>query len=337
MLSPRGNLIVTIVAGALVALLVAVAVAQTPGDAAVMRINGQEVYAAEFALVVDNIMEQSRQLGQKLSAREAFPAAVKRVIEQKLLSQEARRLGLEADAEEVQATLRDVIAESGGQRPFEARLRRVGHSLQLLEQSMRETNLVHQLVQDRIKPSITVTEADIQGYWQEHPELFRHPEQLRIRQILCRTTDPAAAERRAAARHCAQTAIDRLAAGEPFPAVAQDLSDGPAAAQGGDLGFVDPSRLPEAIADVAWTLEEGTVSGPIATETGLHVIRVEDHRSAGTHSLEEAREQIVSEIRIDRSTEIVENLVADLRAQATIEPVENAPSLDEIIGDDDSS
>ncbi len=328
---------------ALVMLLAALAAvptvlhAQTHGDAAVMRINGQTVYAAEFALVLDNIIEQSRQAGQELTAREAFPAAVKRVIEQKLLSQEARRRGLEPNEAAVQETLNEVIAEAGGRGPFASRLARVGHSLELFAESMRETDLVQQLVQQRIKPSIEVTDTEVRAYWRTHPDLFSHPEQLRLRQILCPATDASGAVSRSAATQCAATALERIAAGEPFAVVAQELSQGPAADLGGDLGFVDPARLPSAVAEVAWGLEPGAVSEPITTDAGVHVITVDAHRPAGVSPLDEVRSQVVSLVRIERSSEIVESLVAQLRDQAEIESVEDAPTLPELLGESDGS
>lgn len=83
------------------------------------------------------------------------------------------------------------------------------------------------------------------------------------------------ADQRAAAEACIQDAQTRLQAGEEFGAVAAALSaDRASAAQGGDVGWQFLSYLTANYADAARTAALNTVTGPVETEFGLHLIDV---------------------------------------------------------------
>ena len=63
--------------------------------------------------------------------------------------------------------------------------------------------------------------------------------------------------------------------GEDFTAVAQELStDQSTAANGGDLGWFTREEMVEPFAEAAFALEPGSISDPVETEFGWHVIQV---------------------------------------------------------------
>ncbi len=69
--------------------------------------------------------------------------------------------------------------------------------------------------------------------------------------------------------------LDRLEAGEDFAALAGELSlDTGAQGDGGDLGIVTRSQLPEALADAAFAADLNEVFGPVQTEYGYHIAKV---------------------------------------------------------------
>src|SRR3546814_10065551 len=74
----------------------------------------------------------------------------------------------------------------------------------------------------------------------------------------------------------AVAAIERLDGGEVFISLATELSQGPSAARGGDLGYFHPSRMPPDFAGAALALEPGQYTrAPVRTEFG----RSEEHTS----------------------------------------------------------
>ena len=64
----------------------------------------------------------------------------------------------------------------------------------------------------------------------------------------------------------------RLVAGEDFNAIARELSECGSAARGGDLGLFGRGAMQKPFEDAAFGLRIGEVSGPIVSDSGVHLI-----------------------------------------------------------------
>ena len=130
-----------------------------------------------------------------------------------------------------------------------------------------------------------VTENDIRAYFDTYvaPELAKqneNVEEVQARHILVATQGEA------------ETVIKRLEKGEGFAALAGELSLGPSASRGGDLGYFLAEEMVQAFSDAAFALQPGELSAPVETEFGWHVIRLEDRRVVPPPSFEDLSEQI---------------------------------------------
>jgi peptidyl-prolyl cis-trans isomerase C len=115
-----------------------------------------------------------------------------------------------------------------------------------------------------------VTLEDARRYFQDHPDEFERPEQVRVQQIVTDTLEAARAARA------------RLERGQSFGEVARQVfRDQASAAQSGEVGWVRRGRLYPAIDKVAFELKPEQVSEPVRTPGGYHIIRVAE-RLAGT-------------------------------------------------------
>ena len=130
-----------------------------------------------------------------------------------------------------------------------------------------------------------VTKNDIRAYFDTYvaPELAKqneNVEEVQARHILVATEGEA------------ETVIKRLEKGEGFAALAGELSLGPSASRGGDLGYFLAEEMVQAFSDAAFALQPGELSVPVETEFGWHVIRLEDRRVVPPPSFENLSEQI---------------------------------------------
>ena len=130
-----------------------------------------------------------------------------------------------------------------------------------------------------------VTENDIRAYFDTYvvPELAKQNEnieEVQARHILVATQGEA------------ETVIKRLEKGEDFAALAGELSLGPSASRGGDLGYFLAEEMVQAFSDAAFALQPGELSAPVETEFGWHVIRLEDRRVVPPPTFEDLSEQI---------------------------------------------
>jgi peptidyl-prolyl cis-trans isomerase C len=130
-----------------------------------------------------------------------------------------------------------------------------------------------------------VTENDIRAYFDTYvaPELAKqneNVEEVQARHILVATQGEA------------ETVIKRLEKGEGFATLAGELSLGPSASRGGNLGYFLAEEMVQAFSDAAFALQPGELSAPVETEFGWHVIRLEDRRVVPPPSFEDLSEQI---------------------------------------------
>ena len=119
---------------------------------------------------------------------------------------------------------------------------------------------------------------------------------VRARHILIRAPEDDE-DARALAREAIDDAKDRIEAGEPFEALAREVSDDGSAARGGDLGWFGRDAMVEPFAEAAFGAEPGALVGPVETEYGVHLIEVVDRADTEVQLADYA-----TEIRTDVST-----------------------------------
>ena len=174
----------------------------------------------------------------------------------------------------------------------------------------RERVLGNLLVENLV--AAEVTEARIREMYAEQVDLQQIDDEVRIRHILTDTREEAEAARQ------------RVLKGEDFTTVAFDVSeDMQTRIEGGELGYVEPSRMGEPFTSMIGDTATGDVSEPFESDEGWHVIKVEDRRSPPPATLEEMRPDIVEFL----TWEQIGKVLKTLRADAVVSPGSGAPRV----------
>ncbi|HEX9875194.1 MAG TPA: SurA N-terminal domain-containing protein [Gammaproteobacteria bacterium] len=165
-----------------------------------------------------------------------------------------------------------------------------------------------ELRSDQLAATVEVTDEALETYYEEERARFETEEQRHARHILFAAGgDPALAERRA------EEAMARLTAGEDFEALAQELSEDPGTKdQGGDLGWVSRGLLAGPFEDALYAMEVGDVDGPVETDFGFHIIRLDELREGELRSFEEVRDELLDEYRLRHAEESFYNQATEL-------------------------
>lgn len=95
----------------------------------------------------------------------------------------------------------------------------------------------------------------------------------------------------------AKALTERARAGEDFAELAKAHSTGPSGPNGGQLGWFGPGMMVPAFEEAAAAMDKDSVSDPVQTQFGWHVIRLNDTRLAEVPPLDEVREELVAEIQ----------------------------------------
>ncbi len=309
------------IAAAAVLAMVSVAGAQNAADKnpVVLTVNGEPVHAAEVSMAMSNLSAQMQRMGQKPNQQQLVQIATGRVIDSVLLEQAAKKAGMKANEERVQQSISQIEQQAGGKEKFAETLAGGGMTVQEFTDMLRRMDLAQEYVDAKIKPTVTVTDADVKKFYDENPKMFEHPEEVHARHILIKVPKDADEATKKAAHDKAEKARARALKGEDFSKLAQEVSEGPSAKNGGDLGFFTHDQMVKPFADAAFALSPGQISNVVETRFGYHVIKVEDKRPAGKQSLDEVKDRVKQYLENKKLGDAVNAKLDELRKAAKIE------------------
>jgi peptidyl-prolyl cis-trans isomerase C len=123
-----------------------------------------------------------------------------------------------------------------------------------------------------------------------------------------------------------------LDGGADFGTVAEARSTGPSGPNKGDLGWFTADQMVPPFAEAVKAMEKGQISGPVKTEFGWHVIKLNDSRTAEPPKMDEVKEQLVQQVRRDKVDAEIARLVGEAKVEKTegLDPklLEDAELLD---------
>lgn len=148
---------------------------------------------------------------------------------------------------------------------------------------------------------ISLEDEEISSYYEQHQGQFRVPESRQARHILLKA-DPADAEEiHRQQRRIAEEVLEKARNGEDFVTLARDYSEGPAAVDGGDLGFFSRGQMVKPFDDAVFAMQAGEISDIVQTDFGYHIIKLEEIRPAAIRSLTETRDEIADKLRLEQA------------------------------------
>lgn len=179
-----------------------------------------------------------------------------------------------------------------------------------------------------------VDEAALRKRYQEQSAKYSSAEKREISHILVAVAaNASAAERKAAEAKARKLAADAQVPGADFAALARASSDDAGSkASGGDLGWIGKGVMPAAFDQMAFAMQAGEVRGPVKTDFGWHVIKVNQIRPAVQRPFEEVRAELEKELqegaRERAFNELTGKLVdAAYKTPTSLEPAAKAVGL----------
>jgi parvulin-like peptidyl-prolyl isomerase len=170
-----------------------------------------------------------------------------------------------------------------------------------------EHTAVQQLLDRAVGSKIQVGDDEVAAYFAEHQADYAQPETITLRQILVPTDNQA-------------RDVKRRLQKDPksFESLAQSLSRGPEAGQGGLMGVFAPGQLPAELEAAAFALAPGETSAVISSPLGHHVLRADARQPARPADLAECREKIRGRLIAAKSERLQREFVAGLLARAKV-------------------
>ena len=326
-------------------------------------VNNDPIFQSELDQEAEPFLDRYKKTApEEEQTREKFASlkqeVLDRLIEEKLLLQEAKRKQLRVTKAEVERGMEQFkepfSAGPDGQprgpkdieEEFHKQLEKEGLTLEQLRDRVEEQIMKVRLIETEVKAKVQMPPDDqVRKFFdkirqkiagqpvqsankEEENDLIQISkylermtgEQYRLRHILIRSpkTDPV--QKRAEARKSLEGIAQKINGGEDFAFMAKKHSEDPiSAARGGDLGFVALGDLGLPEIDaVLKKLGEGRMSGVIGTEIGFHLIKLVEKKAPHPLEYEEVKDDLKNYIAQKTFTQRLEAYLKGLRGKASI-------------------
>jgi peptidyl-prolyl cis-trans isomerase C len=277
------------------------------------------VSKAEFENAIRTLEARAGQGVPFEKRNEVYRQVLDQLVGFKLLVQETKARKMTVPDAELEGQIGQMRQRFPSEEAFSKALADQKITLDKLKQDMRSQMLVSKIIETEVAPTVSVTDKDIQAFYEQNKQRFNEPEGVRASHILIRFPQNADAAAKKQARTQAEAVLGKLKAGGDFAALAKEFSQDSSAANGGDLGLFAREQMDPAFAKVAFSLKPGQTSGLVETQFGYHIIKAAEHRAARVVPLAEASNDIRQFLTQQQQQQKAEAFVNALKAKAKIE------------------
>ncbi|MCK4248262.1 MAG: peptidylprolyl isomerase [Candidatus Omnitrophica bacterium] len=229
--------------------------------------------------------------GAELEAKskKAREEILAQMIKDKVILQEAGKLGVTIREEDVDDKLNEMIAKFPSEEKFFAALKNEGIALESIRIKYREQLIIRKLTNMEVRAKVALRPQELMDYYNDNKKEFTEVEEVKLKTILIRVEEDGSDE---AARTRMEEIRTMLLEGMDFGRLALVTSEGPEAKIKGDIGFVKRGELLEEVDKVIFKLQPGEISEPIRTEIGYHLFKVEVKKESRVKEFKEVRRYI---------------------------------------------
>ena len=295
---------------------------KSPSEDTIAVVNGTVISRAEFDRELKSVQQRSRNRGMPLTeARlsEAKKEILENIIERELLFEESVKRGIAIDSEAITEDFNKLKKRFESEDKFEEALNAMGLSVEKLKAQLKKGLAIQKFIDQKFVQKIKLSPKEIKSYFDDHPELFKQPEQVEASHILIKV-DPKADESKKAEAKKEITAIQkRLKEGEDFSALAKEVSQCPSGKKGGGLGFFGRGQMVKPFGDAVFSLGKGDVSDIVETKFGYHLIKCLDKKPGTIKSFDEVKDNIEKYLKTEQVRKEVGSFVEKLKEDAKIE------------------
>jgi peptidyl-prolyl cis-trans isomerase SurA len=294
----------------------------------VARVNNQIITQSEYLRGKEELRKEAQQQdpvnADKLVA-ERDKDVLRDLIDQQLLLEKGKDLGITAETDVVKKLddmRKDMKLDS--MEELEKAAQSQGISFEDFKQNLRNQIITQQVIGKEVGSRLVIGKDEEQKFYDEHKSELERPESIRLSEILV-STDPKPgdstpeAQRLQAAQAKAESLLAQIRKDAKFDDVAKKNSDGPTAAQGGDLGEFKRGALAKELEDKTFVMKPGDISDVIRTKQGFVILKVTEHHNAGIPPLSDVAQRIQDALYMQKLQPALREYLTKLREDAFID------------------
>jgi peptidyl-prolyl cis-trans isomerase SurA len=311
----------------------------------ITRVNNQIVTRSEFLRSKDQLKEEVKQ-------QDAANADKIYGQREQLLLEKGKDLGITGDTELIKRLdqmRKEMKLEA--MEDLEKAAAAQGLSYEDFKQNLRNQIITQKVIGEEVGSHLTTTKEEQQKFYDEHKSEMEQPEAIQLSEILVAPAKPPAAENRptadkaiadnagsaaagtpappagnydeaaalAAAQAKANDVLEQIRKGASFEDIAKKYSDGPTAAQGGDLGLFKRGALAKELEDKTFAMKAGDISDVIRTKQGYVILKVNQHQAAGIPDMKDVLPRLQDALYYQKLQPALRAYLTKLREEAYID------------------
>jgi peptidyl-prolyl cis-trans isomerase SurA len=324
-------------------LLPSILLADTVVEEIIARVNNEIVTRTEYVRSRDQLKQEIQQQDAANADRtfaERQRDVLRDLIDQQLLLQKAKDLGITGDTElikKLDEMRKQMNLES--MEELEKAAEAQGASYEDFKQNLRNQIVTQRVIGQEVGSKLAMNKEEEKKFYEEHKAEMEQPEQVRLSEILIAPKMPAKPAAGAdaakpepplspeddtqaaleAAKAKAEDLLDQIHKGAKFADLAKKYSDGPSAKEGGDLSYFKRGTMPKELDDKVFALKAGEVTDVIRTKQGYVILQAVEHQMAGIPTMKEVEPRIQDALYMQKLQPALRGYLTKLREDAFID------------------
>jgi peptidyl-prolyl cis-trans isomerase SurA len=292
-------------------------------DRIVAIVNQEIITLSEVEKLIGPFQEEIKaqdRLERREKVNEVFRKGLEMLIEEKLIDQEVKKIGIKVTSKEVEGALEDIKRRNGlTQENFEKVLAKEGLTVEALkkqiEKRIQRMKFIHWAV--NVEPKIG--EKELRDFYEKNINRYLVSESFRPAQILFTLPKDATPQEVLEIRRKCEKVLEKIKGGEDFGEMALLYSEDASSKDRGDLGFFKRGELLPALEKEVLHLQVGEVSGIIRTDFGFHLIKLLDRKGGSPSPFEEVKEKVWQDYYEAETGKALKQFLSTLKEKAAIE------------------
>jgi peptidyl-prolyl cis-trans isomerase SurA len=299
----------------------------------IARVNDQIITRSDYDRAMKELDAEARQHGASMQEiSEAHKDLLRNLIDQQLWISKGKELSITGETELVNR-LNEIRKQYNLEtmEDLEKAAKEQGVSFEDFKANIRNGIVTQEVMRQEVGKRIQFTPGEAERYFEQHKQDYAQQESVSLAEILVSTgtatpsaTTPGAVEpddpaKLAAAKAKADDIEAKLHAGGDFSQLARSFSDGPTAAEGGDLGQFKRGALAKVLEDQTFALKAGQFTEPIRTRQGFVILKVAQHTPGGIPAYKDVQEQVEQAFYMARMEPAMREYLTTMREQAFID------------------
>ncbi|MSO31081.1 MAG: hypothetical protein EXQ48_09125 [Acidobacteria bacterium] len=286
----------------------------------VARVNGEAISKGDLEEAMTQLQARA---GQPIPADQR-DTIVRGILDQliafRLLRQESTSRKMAVPEADLETRITEIRSQFKSEEAFAQVLAEQKLTADGLRANLLEGMQIDQMIDAEVNARAAVTPQQVEAFYTGNPGEFQRAERIHARHILIRVAPDADAAAKEQGRTKIADLLTQARAGGGFAALAKQNSEDPGSGPtGGDLGFFERGQMVGPFEEAAFALMPGQTSEIVETQSGFHIIHLEDKQAAGAVPLSEVRPRIEQFLQGRNREEQAQAFIDGLRAKGAID------------------